>query len=339
MELLLFDLDLHINEIVSPSDDDRAASFRIITEIERTGRTAAFLKALQQARPQTGPVVERLLEQVAFPDVPLLELLKLKPFEPETTPVPEGPFIMGREPGPGVRAHETPAHQVALEGYRIGKYPVTNEQYLTFVREKGIPVAPEMGWVLAPRGQQPPPDRKHHPVAGITWDEALAYCRWLTGQTKRSYRLPTEAEWEKAARGVEGRAYPWGNTYEPGRCNDEAAALACTSEVGSYSPQGDSFPIAEAGVADLSGNVWEWTSTMWGEDGASPEFAYPYDSADGRENAEPAAGAYREYRICRGGSFSDAPDRVAATARARYVASSRNANRGFRVVLDPSVSA
>ena len=100
--------------------------------------------------------------------------------------------------------------------------------------------------------------------------------------------------------------------------------------VGAYSPAGDT----PEGLADMAGNVWEWTSTAWGRDAAVAEYTYPYAAGDGREDPRPAAGPLREYRICRGGCFRDKAERVTGSARGRQPADSRARSRGFRVVLD-----
>ena len=183
-----------------------------------------------------------------------------QPFEPETVLIPGGPFLMGSEPGPGVPEHETPQHEVDLPAYRIAKYPVSNAQYAEFVTQAGVAVAPEAGWTLAAVGQVPPPGQEHHPAVGVSWDEATAYCRWLSERTGRPYRLPSEAEWEKAARGADGRRYPWGDDFDAARCNGVSSDLGGTMPVGSFSPMGDS----SCGCADMAGNVWEWTNTRWG---------------------------------------------------------------------------
>jgi formylglycine-generating enzyme required for sulfatase activity len=96
-------------------------------------------------------------------------------------------------------------------------------------------------------------------VIGVTWYEAYAYCRWLAAITKQPYRLPTEAEWEKAARGTDKRLYPWGNQSWPGMCNIKDEGIGHTTPIDQYSPSGDS----PYGVADMMGNVWEWCQTKW----------------------------------------------------------------------------
>ncbi len=120
-------------------------------------------------------------------------------FEPELVLIEAGAFLMGSQPAPDIPAAETQQHQVTLAAYAIGKYPVTNEQYAEFVRQTGYSVAPASSWALAPIGQQPPAGKEQQPVVGVSWDDAVAYCGWLHERTGRAYRLPSEAEWEKAA--------------------------------------------------------------------------------------------------------------------------------------------
>jgi formylglycine-generating enzyme required for sulfatase activity len=142
--------------------------------------------------------------------------LAIEYFEPETILIPEGSISDGKS-GRGAVRRRTKALSipVRLPAYRIGKYPVTNSQYEEFIREKQVPVAPVTGW----DGQRVPPGLETHPVTGVTWYEALAYCQWLSERTGRSYSLPNEAQWEKACRGGDGFLYPWGNDLEAGRSN------------------------------------------------------------------------------------------------------------------------
>ena len=270
--------------------------------------------------------------------------VETKPFEPETILIPAGPFLMGTAQGSGAPTWEMPRLTLLLPDYRIGKYPVTNAQYLAFVRDKRIAVPPEAGWELAAVGQVPPAGRENHPMVGITWDDAVAYCRWLSDKTGRIYRLPSEAEWEKAAswgtevdkeRGRQGNKeralrYPWGDTFDATKCNTAESGIGTTTAVGAYSDKGGDSPC---GAADMAGNVWEWTSTRWGTERSQPQYAPPYDPGDGRENLtkdEP----FREYRIVRGGSYQDGADRAICTARGRDAANKGNPRRGFRVAMD-----
>lgn len=150
-----------------------------------------------------------------------------------------------------------------------------------------------------------------HPVVGICWFEARAYCAWFSAQTGERYGLPTEVEWEAAARGngktsavaglqteppgvAQGRVYAYGNTFDPTQCNTFETHLRRTTPVGVF-PRGRT----PEGIADLSGNIWEWTTTIWGENLQQPTFAYPYNANDGREDFDDGTAR----RVVRGGSW------------------------------------
>jgi formylglycine-generating enzyme required for sulfatase activity/energy-coupling factor transporter ATP-binding protein EcfA2 len=238
----------------------------------------------------------------------------------EMLPVGPGAFLMGSDRKVDGLAYddETPQHTVTLPAYRVGKYPVTNGQYAAFVAVTGHPAPPH--WL----GNQPPPELRNHPVVAVTWHDAVAYCAWLSRALGREMRLPTEAEWERAARHTDGRIYPWGNDFEAERCNMADTGIGGTSPVGIF-PTGN----AVCGAADMAGNVWEWTSSLWGKDWQKPEFGYPYDPRDGRENQDAPDSVLRTLR---GGSFSfDAQD-VRCAFRDWSSPGSRNVYLGFRVV-------
>ncbi len=256
-----------------------------------------------------------------------------KSFEPEMILIPSGEFWMGSDDGPEIPDNERPPHAVNLPAFYIARYPITQAQYCEFIEQTKSPVPPELGWVLAGVGHQPAEDRKQHPVVGITWDDAIRYCEWLSRTTERRYRLPSEAEWEKAA-GWDStrqhkRRYPWSDDFDPQCCNSAERATGGTTRVGQYSPQGDSA----YGCSDMSGNVWEWTTTIWGGRRDSPQFRYPYRRDDLRDALEPARPA-REMRVCRGGSYLEPAARVTCTARSPQWADSRSSQRGFRVALE-----
>lgn len=238
-------------------------------------------------------------------------------FEPQTVRIPAGPFLMG-----STDEHEEPQHTVDLPEYFIGKYPVTNAEYQAFVRETGH--APPWHW----DGEAYPEERGDHPVVYVTWHDALAYCQWLSEKTGKTYRLPSEAEWEKAARGADGRTYPWGDAWDETRLNSAEAGPGDTTPVGQYSPDGDS----PYGLADMAGNVWEWTRSLWGENIEKPDFTYPYDPGDGRENLEAGDGVLR---VLRGGSFYFYQRGVRCAIRRWDVPFLRYDYNGFRVVVSP----
>jgi formylglycine-generating enzyme required for sulfatase activity len=210
---------------------------------------------------------------------------------------------------------EKPQRTIHLPDYAIGKVPVTVGQYRAFLDAGGSRERrwwTEAGWAwhkaekrVEPRHWQ---DKKwtgddRQPVVGVTWYEAYAYCAWLAEATGRPYRLPTEAEWERAARGTDGRFYPWGNEYIQGYANiDEKASgvpggiyLERTTPVGSY-PQGAS----PYGALDMAGNVWEWCASKW----ANP-YVHPEDNDP--EGDDP--------RVLRGGSWYYSENRARTAFR------------------------
>jgi formylglycine-generating enzyme required for sulfatase activity len=154
--------------------------------------------------------------------------------------IPAGEFLMGDE-----------KRKVYVDTFRIDKYPVTNVQYRRFVEATNH--SPPGRWV----GGACPAEKALHPVVYVSWDDAVAYAEWA------GKRLSTEEEWEKAARGTDGREYPWGD-WKEGRCNTWEVGIHDTIPVGRYSPRGDS----PYGCADMAGNVWEWTASSW-EPGSS----------------------------------------------------------------------
>ncbi len=173
-------------------------------ELARDGQIdRALAVARGQVRDGDGwwmPVLfSRLRDNTLLQPPALARSVPLLPFEPETVYIPPGSFQMGRDGGSEVDAWEKPCHLVNLPGYRIGLFPLTNRQFLEFVRQTGELVNPESGW----DGQSPPPDRLDSPMIGVTWYQAMAYCEWLSKVTGRQYTLPSEAQWEKAARGNE----------------------------------------------------------------------------------------------------------------------------------------
>ena len=240
------------------------------------------------------------------------------PFEPALVEIPEGSFLMGSHPGEDVSIHETPQHKVTLAQYYLGKFPVTLAEYAHFIRQSGHPAPQRPAWP----GSDIPKEQLRLPVVGVSWYDALAYCEWLYSMTQRPYRLPTEAEWEKGARGEDGRIYPWGNQWQPGYCNNQSDAVTL---VNAY-PQGAS----PNGCCDMIGNASEWTSTLWGPDWQKSAYPYPYRADDGRENQDAGKNVHR---IFRGGDYDDQLVQLRAAARAWYAPDHNHKARGFRVAL------
>ncbi len=186
---------------------------------------------------------------------------------------------MGSDPTQDEMAQEDeqPQHQENLAGYWIGRYPVTVGQFQRFVESSGY----------EPRNRDSSRGKANHPVVRVTWHDAMAYCRWLSEWSGPQVILPSEAEWEKAVRGTDGQVYPWGNQApDEAQCNYETK-IDNTTPVGQNSPDGDS-PF---GCADMAGNAWDWTRSLWGSEWAKPAFKYPYRANDGRENLKSATTA------------------------------------------------
>jgi len=248
--------------------------------------------------------------------------------EPDMVFVPAGEFLMGSDPkqDPHARQDEQPQHKLYLADFSIGRTPVTNMEYAAFLKASGY--HPPSHWkVLFWKTRFPPISRGSYPVVNVSWHDARAYCEWLSHATGSRYRLPTEAEWEKAARGTDARIYPWGDTWVTGRCHvSEDEEMTDAAPVGAY-PEGAS----PYGVQDMLGNVWEWTQSLWGRDLRAATFTYPYDLGDGRENGTAASDVRR---ILRGVSFYSDVETARCASRYRY--SPRNFFRsvGFRIVKE-----
>ena len=252
-----------------------------------------------------------------LPDDPLLGFVE----------VPAGPFTMGSDPAVDPQAFENERWSadrargtLDLPAFLIGRYEVTVAQFRAFADAARATVD-----TAALRG---PPD---HPVASVSWPDALAYCRWLEAtlrgwpgappllreRLEAGWRvtLPSEAQWEKAARGADGRIYPWGNAPRPDRAHFGGA--------GGTTPAG-SFDCAECpfGLHDMSGNVWELTR--------SPYEPYPYDAGD--DDADLATDALF---VMRGGSFMDPPGNMRTAIRGGADPGARRPFIGFRIVITP----
>jgi toxoflavin biosynthesis protein ToxD len=254
--------------------------------------------------------------------------------------IPATPFLMGtpeRELSTLAKAYggtresyreESPQHTLALPAFALAQTPATNALYTAYVAASGARVP--ITW----RGAQPPDALRDHPVVDVSWEEASAFCAWLTAQSRdwrlemRDYggaqppishlqspvfRLPTEAEWEHAARGTDGGAFPWGDEWDGQRANTREGRLGGTTPVGSY--PGGASPY---GCLDMAGNVWEWTSSL--------DALYPYTAVDGREDPR-APGR----RILRGGCYANPHGFARCACRFRLLPTVRNPFLGFRL--------
>jgi formylglycine-generating enzyme required for sulfatase activity len=222
--------------------------------------------------------------------------------------VPAGEFWMGSdEDDPKAAALASPRHKVRVGAFWIDRTEVTNAQFRRCV-DAGPCGPPQKTSSLSRVRYHQDPAYGDHPVVNVTWHQARAYAAWAGG------RLPTEAEWEYAARGPEGTTYPWGEDAPDERLLNYHLDLDDTTAVGSY-PDGASW----CGALDMSGSVWEWTSSLFRP--------YPYDAADGRENPE-ADGR----RVMRGGAFAGDAEHVRSAIRAFPSPDYWDWLSGFRVV-------
>lgn len=256
--------------------------------------------------------------------------------------VPAGRFRMGDTFGDG-EARERPAHDVEIDAFYIGRYEITNAEWRRFRDDPGYdnPAFWPAGRVV-PRDQVPywmqpnnhgggTPGSDDYPVIGVNWDSAVAYCNWLSAKTGRRYRLPTEAEWEKAARGTDGRRYPWGNEIDRTVANFVGAQLYDTVRpVGFFdgSLRGELQTRSNAspyGAFDMAGNVMEWCADWYARDS--------YAASPRRNPKGPDAGAYR---VVRGGSFFvEAFDLRSYARSAAWPSFQGHRMIGFRAVREP----
>ena len=274
--------------------------------------------------------------------------------------IPAGEFTMGSNEG---LDDEKPVHKVYLDDYWLAKYPVTVAQFRRFVKETGYVTDAEKGhgswqfwegdWVVRLDGSWKNPyfeQGDNHPVVSVSWNDAMAYCQWLSEKTGLDFKLPTEAQWEKAARGLDQRKYPWGNkkpdgtkanyadinywrkygdVREPDKSIDDGYTE--TSPVGSF-PAGAS----PYGLLDMAGNVWEWCYDIY-----DPHYyaVSPYKNPLG----PPDKGEPDQPRVNRGGgSWTDRSGYITpegghnlrSAARTGDEQNSSDDHMGFRLCLD-----
>ncbi|NJM07410.1 formylglycine-generating enzyme family protein, partial [Candidatus Gracilibacteria bacterium] len=288
---------------------------------------------------------------------------------PALVEVPAGPFLMGSSDADKMAdSDEKPQHRLEMPDYWIGKTPVTNAQFRPFVEGDGYrnrAYWTEVGWLWRENEQIVRPgfwnyakwNGDDYPVVGVSWFEAVAYCRWLSTQIGHAFRLPSEAEWEKAARGPDGRIWPWGNQWQDGYCN----SFRLWKDSGSIwyrikhfrlanrlllqkSVMGDeifqeevvgvdgkttavsAFPDGSGHyrILDASGNVHEWCATQRGK-------WYPYRLEDEWQATVVEADAPR---VVRGGAWNLRPQRVRGAQRSSEYPRNRCVHIGLRIASD-----
>ncbi len=218
--------------------------------------------------------------------------------------------------------------------YRISRYPITVAQFRAFVDDGGYtnddywkdnPAG--LAWrrqnnITGPEVYGTPFETDNHPQVGVSWYEAMAFCQWFSAKKGMAVSLPTEAQWERAARGTRGRKYPWGDEFESFKCNSDESGVGAASAVGIF-PAGAADENGEA-IHDLTGNVWEWCRTKWRENYQDYERKVD-DTLEGDER-----------RVVRGGAFDFSRRGVRAADRLNSPPDLRDDFIGFRVVSPAS---
>lgn len=226
---------------------------------------------------------------------------------PEVVIILEGSFLMGSEKGP---ENEQPCHRVWIGSFGIGRYPVTNEEYRIFLEETRHSEPPF--W------RDPVFSKANQPVVGVSWYDAAAYCRWLSEQTGEAFRLPTEAEWERAARGgQEGALYPWGDVAP-----SEKGFVGCNATGDGPASVGVNEPN-DFGLYDTSEGVHEWCSDYY-------DYHY-YRHSPERNPQGPVSG---QRRASRGGSWRHRIKFSRCAARSSLPPGFQYADYGFRVAMN-----
>lgn len=235
------------------------------------------------------------------------------PILPELVTIPAGQTRVGSQGQ--VYLEEEPATMVEVAEFAMARYPVTVAEYDRFVQTgQG---KPRKNW----GGLHPPVGIDNHPVVGCSWRDARAYCQWLTDITARPYRLPSEAEWERAAHGDQDWVWPWGDEFSPSRANTQEAGKNRTTPVTAH-PDGAS----PWGILDMAGNAWEWAIDLYRP--------YPYRPTRDEEVPLLEAGTPEDRRrVLRGGSWmAEARYARCAARTAWYPAMIFSGQVGFRVI-------
>ncbi len=223
----------------------------------------------------------------------------------EWVDIPAGEFQMGDFNNEG-GAHERPVHTVYLDTFKISRYEITYNQYDMFCDETGRAKPDDFGW-----------GRDTRPAAGVSWTDADAFCRWLSSKSGKNITLPTEAQWEKAARGTDQRTFPWGDAEPDCNLANHNNCVGRTMPVGSYA-SGVSF----YGVHDLAGNAWEWCGDWYAAD--------YYSNSPAQNPTGPSSGTYRVHR---GGGYNSAPSSMRCSNRDGAPPDHTSRRSGFRICL------
>ena len=205
---------------------------------------------------------------------------------------------------------ELPQHRVYVSEFFISKFEITHAQYAVYAQANNLPFEVHSA-------------QANFPAVYVRWPEAMAFCEWLSQAIGKPVRLPTEAEWDKAARSTDGRLYPWGDQWDPTALNTSGDGASDAMPVDAHSPAGDS----PYGAADMVGNVWEWTADWYAPD-TYAERVMPFVKI-----SDPTGPATGSHRVMRGGSHFFRQSGTRAARRFKYNPNYRCYDIGFRVVV------
>lgn len=284
----------------APAPETRAAQ----PEQEETKATQPEQAPPEAAGPEVKPAAAAPAQQTAFHDT-----LKDGTAGPDLVWIPAGTFQMG-SPGTSQNTDERPRHQVNVKRFAVSEYEITIAQYDKFARATGRKI-PDTLYM----------DKADHPVVNVKWDDAFYYAKWLSEQTGKKYRLPSEAEWEYAAGAGKTSPFWWGFDPKP----NAAHCFGCSDDLDPRKPTKiGHFDPNPFGIYDMNGNVAEWVQDCWHED---------YKGAPG--DGSVWEGGNCSYRVVRGGAYSTPPDSIRHAARDKYKSDSRYDFIGIRVVREP----
>jgi formylglycine-generating enzyme required for sulfatase activity len=304
--------------------DDESVIIKKDDRVEVKPKTETFIRVGPTAEKVTPPPrkeKDRKVEKTPEPAKPAVQETDLGSELPEMVNVPAGIFMMGSLGG---QENESPVHEVNLSSFEISKHEITNHQFRTFVKASKYKTTAETDLSQQTWNSYAIAGRARYPVVYITYTDAMAYCKWLSEKTKQTYRLPTEAEWEYAARGgTKNQIYPWGDKIEVSQANyasdDSRKAygepiLDYLKPVGSYAPNG-------FGLFDVIGNVAEWCL-----DGFKADF---YKESPKENPICPDQGSAR---VVRGGGWMNTPSFFSVSFRKNHPGAYKSSSLGFRVV-------
>lgn len=305
--------------------DTITTSEQLIKEMGRQGKLRRLVEEASKSN-QIGPDIASQFEELLVLPQRQTSLLREK-IEPKTVFVESGPFFMGRKTDSALRPEDLIYEKINLDAFHIGMYPVSNKEYFEFLKQNKKITLPFNGLTRARLN----PEQENIPISGVNWYDAMTYCKWLSETTSadRRYTLPSEAQWEKAARGTDGRLYPWGDDWDENKCNVDPKNI---TPVKHYSQWESPYKCI-----DMVGNVPEWTITNWGACRRKPDAYYRNEwKKDGKVEVNWDDENDQIRRVTRGGMHWKEGEPIRCSWRRSqlpYLAGLPHLSMGFRVVM------